>query len=535
MTELEKKKLGKSLRSIANQLLVVMNADDFRNCMLSFLFLRCLSENYEVVAKKILFVDYPELENDDRWQSLADWYGENADSIEKFEARMRQKLYYAIKPSYLWSSIVEMARIEDIALLNTLKTGFKFIENEAFTSKFDGLFIKINLYFERLGGDYAERNKKLCKIIQAIADGFADFPTDKDILGDVYEYLIGQFAAGIGMKANEFYTPPGVSTILSTIVTLDSQIPSSGKKNYIESVFDFACGSGSLLLNVRNRVGRCGIGKIYGQECNIATWNIARMNMLVHGVKDTDFEIFHGDSLLSDWDVLLEASLTKMARFDAVVANPPYSHRWDPSEALGEDPRFKNYGLAPKSVADFAFLLHGFHYLKQEGTMAILLHNGVLFRGGAEERMRAKLLKDGHIDAVIGLPANLLFTTGIPVCILVLKKSKKYDDVLFINAAKHFERGKRQSRLTEKQIEKIISTYQHREGKERYSRRVEMKEIEENNFSLEIAKYVSTAEIEKEINLHATNAELARSEDRIEVAKQAHSALLKELDLPALP
>lgn len=535
MIEIEKNELDKSLRNIADQLLVAMNVDDFWNCILSFFFLRCLSENYEVFAENELFLDYPKLENDDRRPSLATWYRENADSVDEFEYRMRGKTSYVIKPNYLWSNIVEMAHAEDISLLKTLKMGFKFIENEAFTSNFKELFVKVNLYFERLSGDYPERNKKLCKIIKAMADGFADFPIDKGTFGDVYEYIIEQFAARLGMQAREFYTPPGVSTILSTIVTLDSQNPAIGKKNYIESVFDFTCGSGSLLLNVRSRIGRCGIGKIYGQESNIAAYNIARMNMLVHGVKDTEFEIFHGDSLTGDWDVLLEASPTRIARFDAVVANPPYSHPWDPSEALGEDPRFKNYGLAPKSIADFAFLLHGFHYLKQEGTMAILLHNGVLFRGGAEERIRTKLLKDGHIDTVIGLPANLLFTTGIPVCILVLKKSKKFDDVLFINASKHFERGKRQSRLTEMQIEKIISTYQHREGKERYSRRVEMKEIEERNFNLEVAKYVSTAETEKEIDLRATNADLAELKDGIEVAKQAHSTLLKELDLPALP
>jgi type I restriction enzyme M protein len=189
-------------------------------------------------------------------------------------------------------------------------------------------------------------------------------------------------------------------------------------------VFDFACGSGSLLLNVRHRLGPHGIGKIYGQEKNITTYNLARMNMLLHGLKDSEFEIFHGDTLTNDWDMLREANPAKMPKFDAVVVNPPFSYRWEPTEALGEDMRFKNYGLAPKSATDFAFLLHGFHYLKPEGVMAIILPHGVLFRGGAEERIRTKLLKDGNIDTVIGLPANLFFSTGIPVCILVLKKCK---------------------------------------------------------------------------------------------------------------
>ena len=227
-------------------------------------------------------------------------------------------------------------------------------------------------------------------------------------------------------------------------------------------MFDFACGSGSLLLNVRKRMGPHGIGKIFGQEKNITTYNLARMNMLLHGVKDTEFEIYHGDTLTNDWDMLRETNPAKKPKFDAVVANPPFSYRWEPTEAMGEDVRFKNYGLAPKSAADFAFLLHGFHYLKDDGVMAIILPHGVLFRGGAEERIRTKLLKDGHIDTVIGLPANLFYSTGIPVCILVLKKCKKPDDVLFINAAEHFEKGKRQNQLTDEHIAKIIDTYQQR-------------------------------------------------------------------------
>jgi type I restriction enzyme M protein len=206
-------------------------------------------------------------------------------------------------------------------------------------------------------------------------------------------------------------------------------------------------------------MGPHGIGKIHGQEKNITTYNLARMNMLLHGVKDSEFEIFHGDTLLNEWDMLRETNPARMPKFDAVVANPPFSYRWEPSEALGEDVRFKNHGLAPKSAADFAFLLHGFHFLKQDGVMAIILPHGVLFRGGAEARIRTKLLEDGHIDTVIGLPANLFFSTGIPVCILVLKKCKKPDDVLFINAAEHYEKGKRQNQLLPEHIDKIIDTY----------------------------------------------------------------------------
>ena len=292
-----------------------------------------------------------------------------------------------------------------------------------------------------------------------------------------------------------------------------------------------------MLLNVRHRMGPHGIGRIVGQEKNITTYNLARMNMLLHGVKDSEFEIYHGDTLTNDWDWLREANPAKMPKFDAVVANPPFSYRWEPTEALGEDMRFKNYGLAPKSAADFAFLLHGFHYLKPEGVMAIILPHGVLFRGGVEERIRTKLLKDGHIDTVIGLPANLFFSTGIPVCILVLKKCKKPDDVLFINAAgpDHFEKGKRQNRLRPQDIDKIIDTNQFRKEEERYARLVVMEEIEKNSYNLNISRYISTTQAEEEIDLQAVNVEMVRLTRNIEAARDKHNAFLNELGLLLLP
>ncbi len=314
--------------------------------------------------------------------------------------------------------------------------------------------------------------------------------------------------------------------------------PDRGPKKRLESVMDFACGSGSLLLNVRKRIADEGgtIGKIYGQEKNITTYNLARMNMLLHGVKDTEFEIFHGDTLLNEWDMLRELNPAKKPYFDAIVANPPFSYRWEPSENMADDVRFKNHGLAPKSAADFAFLLHGFHFLKDEGVMAIILPHGVLFRGGAEEKIRKKLLKDGHIDTVIGLPANLFYSTGIPVCILVLKKCKKPDDVLFINAAEHFDKGKRQNVLTKKNIDKIIETYQRRpERIERYARRVGMEEIEKNEFNLNISRYISTAVEEEEIVLKDENKKLMNIEKTVRMATKKHNAFLKELGLPLLP
>ena len=532
MTKEEFNKLGKTLWAIADDLRGAMNADDFRDYMLSFLFLRYLSDNYEAAAKKELGPDYPRLAEDDRRAPLAVWYEDNADDVPALEKQMRRKVHYCIHPDYLWSGIYERARTQDAELLQTLERGFKYIENESFASTFQGLFSEINLNSEKLGRTPADRNKKLCTIITKIAEGIAQFSTDSDILGDAYEYLIGQFAAGSGKKAGEFYTPQTVSTILSRIVTLDSQEPATGKKNKLSCVLDFACGSGSLLLNVRHQMGPHGIGMIYGQEKNITTYNLARMNMLLHGVKDSEFEIYHGDSLTNDWDLLSEMNPAKKVKCDAVVANPPFSYRWEPNETLGEDFRFKSHGLAPKSAADFAFLLHGFHFLSDEGTMAIVLPHGVLFRGGAESRIRTKLLKDGHIDTVIGLPANLFFSTGIPVCILVLKKCKKPDDVLFINASEHFEKGKRQNQLLPEHIDKIVDTYQYRREEERYSRRVSMEEIEKNDFNLNISRYVSTAEPEPEIDLAAVHTQLADIEEHIAESAKTHNQYLKELGLP---
>jgi type I restriction enzyme M protein len=535
MTDDNRKQLGNTLWSIADQLRGAMNADAFRDYMLSFLFLRYLSDNYETAAKKELGKDYPDVGGDARKVPLSLWYANNVDDITEFEKQMRRKVHYVIQPVHLWNSIANLARTQNGELLTTLQAGFKYIETESFESTFQGLFSEIDLSSLELGKTYPDRNAKLCTIIQKIAEGLNDFSTDIDALGDAYEYLIGQFAAGSGKKAGEFYTPQQISDILSTIVTLDSQEPKTGPKKRLESVLDFACGSGSLLLNVRKRMGPQGIGKIYGQEKNITTYNLARMNMLLHGVKDTEFEIFHGDTLTNEWDTLRELNPAKKPSFDAIVANPPFSYRWDPSESMADDVRFKSHGLAPKSAADFAFLLHGFHFLKDEGVMAIILPHGVLFRGGAEERIRTKLLKDGHIDTVIGLPANLFYSTGIPVCILVLKKCKKPDDVLFINAAEHFVKGKKQNQLSEEHIAKIIDTYKNRTEAPRYSRKVGMDEIEKNDFNLNISRYISTAVGEEEIDLEATNRTLVDIESAVQKAAAKHNGFLKELGLPLLP
>ena len=567
----QQKQLGATLWGIANKLRGAMNADDFRDYMLSFLFLRYLSDNYEEAVKKELGRDYALSEkeskkyedkslleyinaekleanakklfgneyeaecNTKKATPLMIWYANNVCDVEMFEAQMRRKAHYIIKPYYLWSSIYELAKTQSNDLLKTLQAAFKHIENESFDSKFHGLFSEVNLDSEKLGKNYPARNTMLCSVITEIAKGLSEFPNESDLLGDAYEYLIGQFAAGSGKKAGEFYTPQQVSTILSRIVTLDSQDPSLGKKPRLKNVLDFACGSGSLLINVKKQLGTNSIGQIYGQEKNITTYNLARMNMILHGLKNSEFQIFHGDSLANDWNLLKEMNPAKKLQCDAVVANPPFSLRWEPKDSMKEDFRFKSYGLAPKSAADFAFLLHGFHFLSDEGTMAIILPHGVLFRGGAEETIRKKLLLDGNIDTIIGLPANLFFSTGIPVCIIVLKKCKKFDDVLFINASDYFEKSKRQNVLLPEHIDKIVETYQYRkEDDKKYSRRVTLEEIKNNDYNLNISRYVSTASVEEPIDLFEVSKELEKIESDIKKAKDKHNQFLRELGLPEI-
>lgn len=538
MTTENKNELGKTLWDIANSLRGAMMADDFRDYMLSFLFLKYLSDNYVAFAKKELGGDYPVIDIKEAYavgvnSPLQLWYENNSQDIDLFEAQMRKKIHYVIKPHYLWDSIAEEARTQSDSLLENLEKGFKYIEEESFDTSFKGLFSEINLNSEKLGKNYAERNTLLAKVINKIKEGISELDTTTDALGDAYEYLIGQFAANSGQKAGEFYTPQGISSILSKIVTLDCQDPKSGKKKKINKVLDFTCGSGSLLLNVRHEMGANGIGKIYGQEKNITTYNLARMNMLLHGVKDTEFEIHHGDTLVNDWSILNNMNPSKKMEFDAIVANPPFSYRWEPKEETAKDFRFSRYGLAPKSAADFAFLLHGFHYLSGDGTMAIILPHGVLFRGGKEETIRKKLLSDDNIDAVIGLPANLFYSTGIPVCILVLKKCRRTDDILFINASseEHYEKGKRQNSLRPEDINKIVETYQLRREENRYSRKVYMREIKDNGYNLNISRYVNLSKEEEKIDLAEVHRQLVTTEKKIESARQKHNEFLKELGL----
>ena len=432
MTDHDQKQLGKTLWDIADQLRGAMNADDFRDYMLAFLFLRYLSDNYEKAAQKELGNDYPDPNasgNGGRSSLCLSGTSKTPHDVSDFEQQMRRKVHYVIRPGApLEPTSPTWPAPRTTSCSNTLEAGFKYIEDQSFQRAFSGLFLGDQSQLrEARQGPTSPGTRSSARSSPSSLRASRSSPTDSDALGDAYEYLIDKFAAGSGKKAGEFYTPQRISDILSA--DRRARRPGAEKparEQRLASVMDFACGSGSLLLNVRKRMGPNGIGRIYGQEKNITTYNLARMNMLLHGVKDSEFEIHHGDSLTNDWDMAArdepgEEALTSMPwspiRRSATAGSP--------TEALGEDARFKNYGLAPKSAADFSFLLHGFHYLNEDGVMAVILPHGVLFRGGAEAKIRRKLLGDGHIDTVIGLPANLFYSTGIPVCILVLKKCKK--------------------------------------------------------------------------------------------------------------
>jgi type I restriction enzyme M protein len=343
-----------------------------------------------------------------------------------------------------------------------------------------------------------------------------DIAHEGDVLGDAYEYLIGQFASTSGKKAGEFYTPQPVSELMTRIVIKGRE----DKKGF--TAYDASMGSGSLLLNIRNYSNESGTISYYGQELNTSTYNLARMNMILHEVSVENHHLHNSDTLDQDWPT------EEPTNFDAVLMNPPYSAKWSADKGFLDDPRFSPYGvLAPKSRADFAFLLHGYYHLKDTGKMAIVLPHGVLFRGHAEEKIRKILLDNGAIDTVIGLPANIFFNTSIPTTIVVLKKNRSNKDVLFIDASKEFEKGRNQNLLKPEHIDKIVDTFVKRENVEKFAHVASFDEIKENDYNLNIPRYVDTFEEEEPIDIAALGKELVNLNDEI---KQAEQELLNMLD-----
>ena len=512
MSEELQQKLRTQLWTVANTLRGNMSAGDFMYYTLGFIFYKYLSEKIEKSADDIL--------KDDGVSFKQAWASNDDELKEALKEECIQDLGYFVEPEYLYSTIISMIEHKE-NILPALERSLKKIEDSTIgqdsEDDFGGLFSDIDLASPKLGKTADDKNRLISDVLvnlQGIDFGLNE-AEDIDILGDAYEYMIGQFAAGAGKKAGEFYTPQEVSEILSEIVITG--------KNRLKSVYDPTCGSGSLLL----RTARGGnADAIFGQEKNPTTFNLCRMNMLLHGIKYKDFEIHNGDTLEND-------ELGEQ-QFDAVVANPPFSAEWTAADKFNNDDRFSKAGvLAPKSKADYAFILHMLYHLNDGGIMACVAPHGVLFRGAAEGKIRKFLIeKKNYIDAIIGLPANIFYGTSIPTCILVMKKCRQEDDnILFIDASKEFEKVKTQNKLRPEHIQKIIDTYRNRTEIEKYSHCATLKEIAENDYNLNIPRYVDTFEEEEEIDIQAVMAEIKELEAKRTELDAQIEVYLKELGI----
>lgn len=508
---------------MANRLRGNMDASEYRNYILGFMFYRYLSENQEQYLKKLLTDTTSEDINEEYRKAASE---KDGNDLLAYIASVNG---YVIGPEYTWKSIVNEVNNSTIKpdtfqrMLDSFDTNLKLNTNSK--SDFSNIFADMNLNNSRLGGTTTARAKALTEIVNLVDQIEYKDENGKDILGRIYEYLIKEFASNSGKKAGEFYTPHEVSKLLAKLATV------SFDQNSIKpSVYDFTCGSGSLLLTVKDEIKNYKRILYYGQELNTTTYNLARMNLMMHNVPYNRMKLRNADTLEEDWPSETDAQgIEHPLNFDVVVANPPYSQRWDNNDRKLKDPRFKDYGLAPKTKGDYAFLLHGLYHLDQNGTMAIVLPHGVLFRGAKEGKIREALLKKNQIDAIIGMPAGLFYSTGIPTVILVLKKNKTNKDVLFIDASKGFEKGKNQNILRDKDIDKIINTYKERKDVERYAHVATFDEIQENDFNLNIPRYVDTFVPEPPVDLKKVAADLHETNIEIEKTQKELVGMLKDL------
>lgn len=505
------------LWAMANELRGNMDASEYKNYILAFMFYRYLSERQEdyLASNEVL-----------EWEagkSINDLYRAQAtaNELDDYLQDISASLGYAINPENTWGSLMDKINNSEVipsdyqALFDSFNKNSE-LNKEAYAD-FSGLFNDINLGDSRLGNSTTARAKALNGIVKLVDSVQYKSDDGKDILGEIYEYLIGQFAASAGKKGGEFYTPHQVSKILAKLVT---QNAAESKEAF--SVYDPTMGSGSLLLTVRAELPggeKEGAIRFYGQELNTTTYNLARMNLMMHNVGYYNMTLHNADTLESDWpDGPDDKGVDQPRAFDAVVANPPYSAKWDNADTKLKDPRFAPYGkLAPASKADYAFIQHSLYHLNDSGTMAIVLPHGVLFRGAAEAHIRQTIIEKNQLDAVIGLPANLFYGTSIPTAILVFKKNRQSKDILFIDASNEFEKGKNQNKLSDEHIDKIVNAYQQRKSIDKYAHLATLDEIKANDFNLNIPRYVDTFEEEEQIDLDEVLQQLA--EDNREIAE----------------
>ena len=518
MGEEQKKVLEQQLWNIANTLRGKMDADEFRDYILGFIFYKYLSEKMEDYANALLEEDgivYTSLDASDAdAQEMLD--GIREDAIES--------LGYFLNPDELFSAVAVRGNgdtdnfiLEDLTgILRSIEQSTMGHESE---DDFEHLFEDLDLTSTKLGKTEEAKNTLIAKVLSHLNK--IDFELknhDRDVLGDAYEYLIAQFASGAGKKAGEFYTPQQVSKILAKIVT--------HKKSKLKSVYDPTCGSGSLLLRVAKEVED--VSNFYGQELNRTTYNLARMNMIMHDVHYRKFDIKQEDTLEHPQHI--------DKRFEAIVANPPFSAHWSANPLHMSDDRFSQYGkLAPKSKADYAFVQHMVYQLDENGTMAVVLPHGVLFRGSSEGHIRRYLIEDrNYLDAVIGLPANIFYGTSIPTCILVFKKCREDSEhVLFIDASNDFEKVKNQNVLRDEDIDKLIQTFQERSTIDKYSYLATLEEIAENDYNLNIPRYVDTFEEEEPVDLDAVAESLKALETEMQETHATIQGFCDELGIKA--
>jgi type I restriction enzyme M protein len=516
MSEEHKRQLEQQLWNIANTLRGKMDADEFRDYILGFIFYKYLSEKMHLYADQISKQDgltYEEIDEESP-------QGQQFLEAIKHEALL--KLGYFLKPSELFSHIARKGAEGDF-ILQDLTEILKNIEHSTMGTDseddFDKLFEDLDLTSTKLGRSPEAKNTIIAKVLTHLDK--IDFQlqnTQRDVLGDAYEYLIGQFASGAGKKAGEFYTPQEVSTILAKIVTTG--------KTQLKSVYDPTCGSGSLLLRVAKEVKQ--VSNFYGQELNRTTYNLARMNMILHDVHYRQFSIAQDDTL--------EHPQHMDRKFEAIVANPPFSAQWSANSLHMGDERFSQYGkLAPSSKADFAFIQHMIHHLADNGTMAVVMPHGVLFRSAAEGHIRRFLIENkNYLDAVIGLPANIFYGTNIPTCILVFKRCRENpEDVLFVDASQEFEKAKNQNYLRSSHIQKIINTYRERKSIDKYSYVAKLSEIAENDYNLNIPRYVDTFEEEEVVDIEQVARELKNLDTDMRETDNKIAEFCKELGISA--
>ncbi|MEG2272853.1 MAG: type I restriction-modification system subunit M [Acinetobacter sp.] len=516
MTHVQLQQLQKQLWNIANTLRGTMGADEFRDYILGFIFYKYLSEkavNYGDALLKNEEVDFT-------YNELDESNAEHKPYIEVIKKNSISEVGYALTPKQLFHSLAQRGRQGEF-ILDDLTATLKSIEQSTLgtdsADDFANLFEDMDLNSTKLGNNASDRNELVAKVLSHLDDIDFDISnTEADVLGDAYEYLIGEFASGAGKKAGEFYTPQTVSTLLAKIVTQG--------KDRLRSVYDPTCGSGSLLLRVKREVKD--VDMIYGQEMNRTTYNLARMNMILHDVHFAKFDIKQENTLTRP------QHLDK--KFDAVVANPPFSAKWSADPLFLQDERFAAYGkLAPSSKADMAFVQHMLYQLDEHGTMAVVLPHGVLFRGSSEGVIRQYLIEQLNvIDAVIGLPANIFYGTSIPTCILVLKKNREQSgNILFIDASNDFEKQKNQNKLLPEHLDKIVAAFEKRENIEKYAHVATLQEVKDNDYNLNIPRYVDTFEAEAEINLDAIAQQLQQLEQDSQKTDAVIADFCKELGI----